>query len=148
MEFLKQWSFCVCLTLVISVIFSVLSPGGEMKRFYKIMISVFIFISFIYPLKDYNMSEFKPDISSQIFEINENSNKSYENEINRIIKTFLREKGITANVSSKVSFNIENSEIEVKSVVISIPEEYSKSEVQSLVFDKLGINSKVVYVGE
>ena len=148
MEFLKQWSFCVCLTLVISVIFSVLSPGGEMKRFYKIMISVFIFISFIYPLKDYNMSEFKPDISSQIFEINENSNKSYENEINRSIKTFLREKGITANVSSKVSFNIENSEIEVKSVVISIPEEYSKSEVQSLVFDKLGINSKVVYVGE
>ena len=148
MEFLKQWSFCVCITLMISVIFSIISPNGEMKRFYKIMISVFIFISLIYPLKDFDSNDFRMDYDFNIIEVNDMSGKSYENEINRSIKEFLRNKGITANVSSKVNYDINNSEITVENVVISIPDEFSKNDVKNLVYDEMGINSKVIYIGE
>ena len=148
MEFLKQWSFCVCLTLIISVIFSILSPKGEMKRFYKIMISIFVFISFIYPFKDFNSSDLRIESGDAIFEINDVSDKSYENVINRRIKDFLKEKGISANVDSKVSFDIENNQIEIKEVTIYIADEYSKEQVNKLVFDEMGINSKVVNIGE
>ncbi|MBQ9532076.1 MAG: hypothetical protein IJR70_08385 [Eubacterium sp.] len=148
MDFFKQWSFCVCLTLIISVVFSVLSPSGEMKRFYKITIAVFIFISFIYPLKDFDTKDININSGQQIFEINENSNKGYENEINRKIKDFLKSKKIPANVSSEVSFNLENSEIEIKDVVITIPDGFNKDDVKSLVFDEMGINSKVICIGE
>ncbi|MBR1762750.1 MAG: hypothetical protein IJ731_05225 [Eubacterium sp.] len=149
MSFFKEWSFCVCLTLIISVVFSVFAPKGEMKRIYKIMLSVFIFISFIYPFSDFDSSAFHIDTSSGILEINENSGSAYETEINMKIKEFLIEKGIVgANVSSSVRFNAESSELEIKEVVISIPDEYSSEDVESLVFDELGINSRVVYVGE
>ncbi len=145
MDFLKQWSFCVCLTLIISVIFSILSPNGEMKRFYKITISVFIFISFIVPLKDFDASDLSIKSDSKIFEINENSNAGYENQINKSIKSFLNKKGISANVSSRVNFDIESSDLEIKNVIVSIPDEYSREEVKKMIFDELGINSKVVY---
>ena len=148
MDFFKEWIFCVCATLIISVVFSLFTPQGSMKDFYKIAISIFIFISFLYPFKNFDISDIQIDSSQQILDINNESNKSYESEINAQIKALLKKEGIVgANVSSKVRFDIEETELEIKEVVISIPDEYSKSSVEKLVFDELGINSEVVYIG-
>ena len=149
MEFIKQWSLCVCTALIISAVFSMFTPQGEMKRLWKIMISFFVFISFIYPLKDFDASAIKLDTLNNSFLIEESADKIYENRISSQIKEFLKSKDIQgANVSSKVKINTENGELEIKEVIIYIPDEYEEEYVSKLVFDGLGINSRVVYLGE
>jgi len=149
MEFIKQWSFCVCTSLIISSVFSLLAPEGSMNKFWKTMLSAFIFVSFIIPFKDFSASDFKLenyDLDSSVYE---SADSVYENGVNAQIKEFLTEKGITgANVSSRVKYIAESSEIEINEVVISIPDEYDKSEIKRLVFEEMGINSRVVYLGE
>ncbi|MCR5208118.1 MAG: hypothetical protein K6C14_06555 [Eubacterium sp.] len=56
MEFLKQWTQCVCLTLIGAAGLSFLSPHGKMKGFYNTVIALFVFISFLLPFKDFNPS--------------------------------------------------------------------------------------------
>lgn len=62
MDFLKEWTYTICITLIISVIFSILTPKGNMGRFFKIILATFIFLSFIYPFKsaqiDFTLPEF------------------------------------------------------------------------------------------
>ncbi len=70
MDYIKSWTFCICITLIVSVVFSILSPKGTMGKFYKVIISVFIFISFLYPLTDFDFDGFKIDF---------NFNTEYEN---------------------------------------------------------------------
>ena len=148
MDFFKEWSFCVCITLVTAVIFSLFSPQGIMKQFYKVIISLFVFISFIYPLKDFSASDIKLDSLSVITELSDNTNSGYENQINAMIKSFLKDKGIVgANVSSSVSVDSENSQIEIKQVTVSIPDEYNCDDVSNMIFEEYGINAKVVYLG-
>ena len=49
MNLIKEWTFCICSTVIVSVIFSLLAPKGGSGRFYKSVISLFIFISFLFP---------------------------------------------------------------------------------------------------
>ena len=149
MDFFKEWCFSVCIALIISVIFSLLTPKGSMSGFYKTMISFFILISFIYPLKDFNISSYELDFESSTFEINNELTSGYENSLNTAVKNTLKISGITGcNVDSSVKLNSHDNEIEIQSVDIFIPNEYSKQAVESLIFEQLGINSRVVYVGE
>lgn len=149
MTFFKEWCFCICLTLVISVIFSLFTPRGAMQRFYKIIISVFIFISFVYPLRDFDAEDFRVNEDSLVFDINDNASVSYENQINSSVKAFLIKENIEGcNVKSRVRFNAQSSEIEISELVVYIPDEYAKEDVKKLIFDELGLNSRVVYLGE
>ena len=62
MDFLKNWIFSVCLTLILAVIFSVMTPKGSLGKFYKMIISMFIFVSFLYPVSNAKASDFKIDL--------------------------------------------------------------------------------------
>ena len=145
MEFLKEWTFCVCVSLSVAVLLSMFAPKGKMNGFYKMLISLFIFISFIYPLKDYHMRDINiPEITVP-FENNQPYAAMAENEI----KKLLEENGIIgANVSCEVSSDYASGEIELKSAQVSIPDEYSADEVYRLIFDRLGINARVIYNGQ
>lgn len=147
MDFLKQWTFCVCLTLIISVIFSLLTPKGKMGNFYKIIISLFIFISFLYPMKDF---EFKDISYSQIFsetDLRESSEKSAQIMINNQVKKTLQLNGIEgANV--KCSVRIDDNIITVKSVEVAVADEYDLSFVEEIIFDSLSINARVIHIGQ
>ena len=146
MEFFKNWCFCVCVTLIVSVVLSIFTPQDSMKRFYKSMIAVFIFISFIHPLKDFDYDVFK---SFPEFQINESVGSAYESEINQSVKNYLKEKGITgANVNGKVIYDDENDTVEITELNVYIPDEYDKNETQKMIFDELGVNARVVYLGE
>ena len=48
----------------------------------------------------------------------------------------------------KVNVKIKDDELYIKSVEIYILNEYDKSEVKKYIFDKLGINAQVYYIGE
>lgn len=147
MEFLKQWTMCVCITLVISVIFSLFTPKGRMSGFYKIILSLFIFISFLYPLQSFNIIDFKTDEIFSDYEYESAEQTAYEAMINNQIKSVLNENNVIgASVSSEVK--IQNDEASVNYVQVAIPDEYDSQEIEDLIFDTIGINAKVIYIGQ
>ncbi|MGN0523285.1 MAG: hypothetical protein ACI4IG_03325 [Eubacterium sp.] len=117
-----------------------------MKRFYRSMISMFIVISFIYPFTTVNGRQsfyFNFD-ESQMYDSNESM---YETMIEKEITESLENGGfVGCQVSSSIS--IENNEITVDDVQISIPDEYDAENVKNYIFDNLGINARVINIGD
>lgn len=144
MNFIKEWTICVCATLILSVIFSLLTPSGKLSGFYKIIISVFIFISIIYPFSNNTMPRFDfENIDELIVDESVNSN---ENFVNMLVKNSLEENDIIgASVSSEVS--MQDDEIMIDSIQVAVPDKYDINEVKDLLFDKMSINARVIHIG-
>ncbi len=145
MEFIKEWTYTVCITLVISVIFSLLTPKGNMGRFFKIILAIFIFLSFIYPLKSSEI-----DISFPEFNIEDaesSQTETYENTVATQVVQTLEEGGYkSCTVDCDIDFK--DNEIYINRVAVSIPGSYDVNEIKSYLFDNLGINAEVYYLGE
>ncbi len=147
MEFVKEWCTCVCASLIVAVIFSLFTPKGSMKGFYKILISFFVFISFIYPLKNADFSGF--DIDKSIISESENNASPYAEMINTEVKNTLKNKGISGvSVSSDVGVDYAAGEVDIKSVTVFVSDGYDKNNVRKIIFDSLGINAEVKGIGE
>ncbi len=146
MDYIKSWTFCICITLIVSVIFSILSPKGTMGRFYKVIISVFIFISFLYPLTDFDFDGFKMDF---------NFNTEYENLVESSAKqeiTYSVEKVLTDNeiYNSSISAEVEQNgdEIFINRILVSVTDDYDVEEVKALLLENLGVVAEVKRIGE
>ena len=143
MDFIKQWTLTVSTTLIISIIFSLLTPKGNMGRFYKIILSVFIFISFVYPLTENNFSISPPEFDDTI--IVDEQQKSYENIVENTIKNKLNSAGYkNSSVSADISY--EDNLITVNKVLIQ--DNYDINEVKSYIKKEMGYNPEVYYLGE
>lgn len=117
-----------------------------MGKFYKIVISIFIFISFLYPLTEFEFNHFnkKFNFDKEYSTVVENS---VDIEIKNSIKNTLKENDI--NVSDIVlDVTSKNGEITINKLVVSIVDKYSKEEVKNILFDKLGLVADVKYIGE
>ena len=146
MDYIKSWTFCICITLIVSVIFSILSPNGTMGKFYKVIISVFIFISFLYPLTDFSFDDFKIDF---------NFNTEYENLVESSAKQeieFSVSKVLTDNeiYNSSISAEVRQNgdEIEINRILVSVTDKYNVDEVKELLLKNLGIVAEVKRIGE
>lgn len=146
MDYIKSWTFCICITLIVSVIFSILSPKGTMGKFYKVIISVFIFISFLYPLTDFSFDEFKIDF---------NFNSEYENLVENSAKQEIEYsvgKVLTDNeiYNSSISAEVEQSgdEILINRILVSVTDSYNVEDVKTLLFENLGVVAEVKRIGE
>ena len=118
-----------------------------MKGFYKILISFFVFISFIYPLKNADFSGF--DLDKSIISESENNASPYAEMINTEVKNTLKSKGISGvSVSSDVGVDYAAGEIDIKSVTVFVSDGYDKENVKKIIFDSLGINAEVKGIGE
>ncbi|MDE6659693.1 MAG: stage III sporulation protein AF [Eubacterium sp.] len=146
MDYIKSWTFCICITLIVSIIFSILSPNGTMGKFYKVIISVFIFISFLYPLTDFNFDDFKMDF---------NFNTEYENmvetsakkEIEYAVETTLTDNKVyNASINADVQQN--GDEVEINRILVSVTDDYNVEEVKELLMEKLGVVAEVKRIGE
>lgn len=146
MNFIKNWMFSVCLTLILAVIFSVMTPKGSMGKFYKTIISMFIFFSFLYPLSDAKAVDFKIDIPLLNNAYSTSLEESGKNNAEILIENKLRKLGINADASAEVSLN--NNELEIKSLTVYIPDSSSKIEVQGYLLSELGMAAEVKYIGE
>ena len=73
--------------------------------------------------------------------------KSYSTTIKSNIEKALND-GNYKNSKAKVNVKIKDDELYIKSVEIYILNEYDKTEVKKYIFDKLGINAQVYYIGE
>lgn len=145
MELLKDWTACVCITLVIATIFSLISPNGKMGSFYKIVISLFVFISLIYPFKDAKIVG--KGFNAKQINITVDYDKTISNLLEAEIKSTLEENAIH-NSSVIVKANQTNNEINIQSVSIGITNEYGTEDVKQIVFDSLGINAEVHKIGD
>ena len=146
MDYIKSWTFCICITLIVSVIFSILRPKGTMGRFYKVIISVFIFISFLYPLTDFSFDEFKIDF---------NFNTEYENLVESSAKQEIEYsvgKTLTDNeiYNSSISAEVEKNgdEVVINRILVSVTDDYNVEEVKALLFENLGVVAEVKRIGE
>lgn len=146
MEFIKSWTMCVCITLIISVIFMTLSPKGTMGKFYKIIISIFIFISFLYPLTNFNFKEFDMKIP-----LESNYSTAAQNAVNSEIEdridAVLEENNIMSS-KIRVETAMNEDEIMIKSVNVAVVDDYSAEDAKRIIFDKLGIVADVKRIGE
>lgn len=146
MNFIKNWIFSVCLTLILAVIFSVMTPKGSMGKFYKSIISMFIFISFLYPISNAKSGDFKIDMPKFENTYNLSIENAGKNSAQAIIQNKLLEKGINADVSLDVSLT--GNEIEINSLTVYIPDNVLKNEVQDYLLNELGMVAEVKYIGE
>lgn len=142
MDFFKQWTIFVCMTVLMCVVFSFLTPKGSMGRFYKMIISLFIFLSFLYPFSQSKINFSLPQIETiNTYSINDEMIESQ-------IKTCLTENNIIgANVNCRSRINSDN-EIVVEKVVVSVSDDYDTTTVQKLIFENLSINAEVVHIGQ
>lgn len=145
MDFIKEWTFSICLTLIVSVIFSMLSPKGSMGKYFKIILSVFIFISFVYPLKNGDININLPEFDTSYLE--DENERAYVDLITQSIENTLVDGGYElCSVQSSIDMN--SNEIIINKVLIQIPDSYNDADVKSYVYDSLGIVAEVHYVGE
>lgn len=148
MDFIKQWCFYICITVIICAVFSFMSPKGNMSKLYKSVISLFIIASFLYPLTQ------KVDISFDLPELSEysyaydNTNSIANQSLKATISNFLESNEVNGFVvDCKTSIN-DNNEITVESVQIAVASQYDCEEIRQLVFDGLNINVSVIHNGE
>jgi len=146
MDFIKSWIFCVCATLILAVIFSVLTPKGSMGKFYKIIISMFIFASFLYPISNARPDDFKINLPSFGAAYQTEFEAASKNNVEIIVENALREKGINGSVSADI--DLDNDEIRINEVVVYVPDSCPAEDVKNYLFDKIGLVVEVKYVGE
>lgn len=145
MDFIKQWTLTISATLIISIIFSLLTPKGNMGRFFKVVLAMFIFVSFIYPIKNADFDFALPSFDEAEFEDSQQS--SYE----KIIETnliYILDEGNYINSKVNVNISIKNEEITVNNLDIGILDEFDKREVKDYIEEKTGFNAEVYYLGE
>lgn len=85
MNLIKEWTFCICSTVIVSVIFSLLAPKGSSGRFYKSVISLFIFISFLFPFTQIGDKKLDFNLDNINIEAENNTNSIAEG----VVKTKL-----------------------------------------------------------
>ena len=147
MRFLNEWTYTICITLIISVIFSLLLPKGSQGKVGRIVITVFIMISFFIPFGSNNFKLNFDDYSIEYSDENTLKETSYENIIKSNIESTLT-KGNYKNSKAEVKVDIKDEQVYIKSADVYILNEFNKDEVKNYIFDKLGINTKVYYIGE
>lgn len=147
MKYINEWTYTVCITLIFSVMFSLLLPKGSNGKVGKIIITVFIMLSFIAPFKINGLNipfDTMDSISEQQFE---NKEEAYSLIVKSNIEKVLSS-GNYKNCKVKVTVKLKEDELYIKSAEIFILNDYDKNEVQKYVFDNLGINAQVYYIGE
>lgn len=147
MGFLKSYTYTVCISLMAITVFSVLVPSGNIKRIVKAVLSVMIMLAFILPLRDVH-------ISKNIFDfdiISEQASDTEEEALEIIICENIKNKLIEAdynNCGVTVKIKRNSDETQIKSVNITITDKYNADEIRSYIFNELGLNAEVNYIGE
>lgn len=146
MDYLKQWTLCVCITLILAVILSLISPSGTMGKFYKTVISLFLIASFLLPLSDFDYKDFNFNFDFEESSVIE-SERIYVSQIENSVKSTLETGGYSScSVNADVTLN--GDEITIDSLLIAIPSKYNSDEVKGYILTELGFSAEVRYLGE
>ena len=142
MRFTNSWVLSICSTLIISIIFSFLAPNGSMGRFYKIIITVFIFASFIIPVVDFDFAELKTVFDFEV-EYSQTLESAASSEIKVLINDVLKKQGIN-DAKIEVFVSEERDEIYIHNITISIIDCKNTEGIKQMLLDNLGLVCEVV----
>lgn len=146
MDYFKNWTICICITLIISIIFLSLAPKNGVGRFFKVIISIFIFVSFLFPLMKFDLKDFEIndfDFKSDYVNVIENSSSKKIEDI--VSNTLLENKINIFEVNADVS--IVQNEIVINKIVVYIEKNISKKQVEQIINKELGVIADVEYMG-
>lgn len=148
MDYIKQWCFYICVTVIICAVFSFMSPKGNMSKLYKSVISLFILASFLYPLtQNFDFHFDFPQLEDYSYAY-DNTNSIANQSLKATISSFLESNDISGFVVDCNTSVNENNEITVESVQIAVGAEYDCDYIKQLVFDGLNINVSVIHNGQ
>ena len=148
MNLIKEWTFCICSTVIVSVIVSLLAPKGGSGRFYKSVISLFIFVSFLFPFTQIGGEKLNFNLDNINIETENNTNSIVDGVVENEIITLLENNSVySAGVNCSSSVNADN-EITLNSVTVSVADEYDCDTVRQLIYDELSLNVRVIHIGE
>ena len=152
MEFIQSWTYSVCLTVLIACIFSILVPRSSVGRLMKMMIGVFIFVSFIVPFSDFDWSvlaqEFSPSAGSDSIEEDYYAQnlENIETALQNTVLQTLDDAGLAGcTVDAQAVYT--DGYVEVSCVQVQVPSGMDAGTVQSVILEKTGINADIIYVG-
>ncbi len=141
MSFIKGWTFSVCATLLLASVLSLVSPRGGIGRFYRIIISVFVFFSFIFPFTEFDASDFKTNFNFEN-EYQNNILNSAQNQVETAVKAQLDSAGFGGCTVQCLASQIGN-EIEIENVTVYAPSGSDGAKIKSEITDSLGIAANV-----
>ncbi len=144
MDLLKEWILNISLTLIISTALALIAPKDGAGRLFRIVLSLFILLSFIYPLAENKDITF-PDI--RLEDTSEERSNTYESLTENEIIITLENSGYKG-CESECNLSIKGDEIYIDKVTVIIPQRYDKEEVKDSIFNSLGIISEVQYFDE
>ena len=148
MEFIKEWTICICSTLVVATVLSLLAPNSSNGKFYKTLVKIFIFLSFIYPFtqSSFELPQFEP-IEPQKLKVSYEEKVANDMVRDKIIDLLKNSKisGAIVDVKSKIN---DKDEIDIKNIVVIVPDEYEVDYVKKLIFDNLSLNVEVIHIGQ
>lgn len=115
-----------------------------MGRIYKVILALFIFVSFILPFKS---SDFDISIPEFDFSLYENQEESYKELVENNVRIALENGGYSSCI---IDCDVEysNDEIIVNSLTVSIPAQYDREDVEKYIYDELGMIAEVYSLGE
>lgn len=148
MNIIREWTLCVCSTVIAAVVFSLLTPKGNNGKFYKTVISLFIFVSFIFPFVQNSGKALDFDFKPVQIETKNTTNSIANEVVKREIISLLESNsvfGSSVTCSSEVN---KNNEVTLNDITVAVTDEYNREEVRQLIYDELSLNVRVIYVGE
>ncbi len=137
----------MCITLIISVVFSFVTPKGGLGRFFKIIISLFIFLSFLYPFAQFKLGDITLPDNAEHSQYSADADQTGAKIIAANIKQFLEKNGVkSASVTCEI--DIDDNVINIESVQIAVGDEYDLDEVKKMILDNYGIHARVIHIGD
>lgn len=152
MEFIQSWTYSVCLTVLIACVFSILVPRSSVGKLMKMMIGVFIFVSFIVPFSDFDWSVFAQELSpsaagSSIEEEYYDQNlQNIETAVENTVLQALGQAGITG-CTAEAQAVYADSYVEVERVTVCVPPGTDADSVRAVISEKTGINADIITGG-
>lgn len=107
MNDIKQWAVYLCVALIISLIFSILTPNSKLDGGIKFIIGLFIMTSLTVPIL--------PKISSISVSSNVDISSDYKNKLNDTYKTIIQK-----NLSEKIKSQLKSNDIKINNIDLNI----------------------------
>lgn len=134
MKYINEWTYTVCITLIFSVMFSLLLPKGSQGKVGKIVITVFIMISFILPFKangfNFDIDEYESISNVEI----DSKEETYSDLIKSNIEKTLADADYK-NSKVKVTVKLKDEELYIQSADVYILDDYDSKEVKDFLFE-------------
>ena len=135
-EFFSKWVEGIAIAVIIASIFEMLLPNGNIKKYVKVILSIYIVFSIISPftdnkvkgdfdfskkVEDYSENIINEDYSKDEISTNKKLNKIYENTFEKeLVQTIEKEGFVVYKCNVKGNFNAEEENAGISKISITL----------------------------